>query len=313
MDLQTQLKTSEIKISTLSQQIAALDQQYTQEEEQLEKLKATQQNFMKQLSRQRESLAKQIRILYFLGKTAALKTVLNPDDVDTISRHIYYYHYLSNARSELLSEINQVLTTLNENMTIITTHEKNLKKLMLQKQQEQVQQKLAQAQREKIVVQLNTQTQNQQQQIEMLSNNQKNLQAMLVDLQTQPADITRLPFNNLHGKLQWPINGARISPAQQPGVIIKAAEGTPVHAIYGGKIIFANWLRGFGLLVIINHGNGFMSLYARNHVLYAKVGDVVKPRDVIASIGNTGGFDKSSLYFEIRQNGSPVNPSIWCR
>jgi septal ring factor EnvC (AmiA/AmiB activator) len=85
-----------------------------------------------------------------------------------------------------------------------------------------------------------------------------------------------------------------------------------VHAIYGGKIIFADWLRGFGLLIIINHGDGFMSLYARNHAIFAKVGDMVNPRDVIASIGNTGGYSTSSLYFEIRQNGLPVNPKLWC-
>jgi septal ring factor EnvC (AmiA/AmiB activator) len=163
------------------------------------------------------------------------------------------------------------------------------------------------------------QSQTKQQQLASLTMNQKALQEMLDSLQPQiSVPVSDIPFNQLHGKLQWPLKGAisaattDISDPHHGGIIIDAAEGTPVHAVYGGNVIFANWLRGFGLLVIINHGNGFMSLYARNHAIFTKVGEKVNPRDVIASIGNTGGYNKPSLYFEIRRNGAPVDATQWC-
>ncbi len=146
------------------------------------------------------------------------------------------------------------------------------------------------------------------------------LQAVLAKLQAQDEVTAQKPFNQLRHQLTWPISGPIIASygsmldvgERLSGVIIRATENTPVHAVYTGKVVFADWLRGFGLLVIINHGNGFMSLYARNHSLIAKVGDQVRQGESIATAGNTGGYTKSGLYFEIRENGVPVNPNAWC-
>lgn len=144
------------------------------------------------------------------------------------------------------------------------------------------------------------------------------MQDTLERLLTKSPIFSSTTFKQLKGKLTWPLKGAHNGiyslnePQKLNGVLISAAEGTPVHAIYGGKVIFANWLRGFGLLVIINHGDGYMSLYARNQALYAKVGDLVTQNDVIAKIGKSGGFEKSSLYFEIRRNGIAIDPRQWC-
>ena len=144
---------------------------------------------------------------------------------------------------------------------------------------------------------------------------------MLLALQRQISISYDPLFPQLRGKLKWPVRGSIIGAYGSSlgvkdrflsGVIIKSSNNTPVHSIYPGKVIFANWLRGFGLLVIVNHGNGYMSLYARNHALFSKVGDTVTPHDMIATIGNTGGFAGPSLYFEIRHNGIPVDPNLWC-
>ena len=145
---------------------------------------------------------------------------------------------------------------------------------------------------------------------------------MVTHLRTQTKEpASNRSFNDLRGKLHWPVQGkiaARfgslldVGNRRLSGTLIKASPGTAVHAIYNGKVVFANWLRGFGLLVIVNHGNGFMSLYARNQALYAKMGDQVKSGDIIATTGNSGGFSRSGVYFEIRQNGAPKNPKIWC-
>ena len=143
-----------------------------------------------------------------------------------------------------------------------------------------------------------------------------------ISLHGNDSTVSNLSFESSQGKLSWPVKGKiaahfgstlDVGTEHLSGIIIKAPLGTAVHSIYPGKVIFANWLRGFGLLIIVDHGNDYMSLYGRNRALYAKVGDHVKTGDIIATTGNSGGFDKASLYFEIRKNGSPLNPNSWCR
>ena len=97
------------------------------------------------------------------------------------------------------------------------------------------------------------------------------------------------------------------------GVLIAAKEGQPVRAVSYGRVAFADWLRGYGMLLIIAHGDGYMSLYGHNQTLYKEVGDWVEAGDVIASAGTSGGDNTSALYFEIRRNGKPTDPSKWCR
>jgi len=135
------------------------------------------------------------------------------------------------------------------------------------------------------------------------------------------APLANTAFVNLQGKLHWPTVGdvaTRFgtelgdSKLKYNGVLIQAPQGQPVHAIYNGRVIFANWLQGLGLLLIIDHGNGYMSLYGHNEALYKKVGDIVKPNDLIAAVGNSGAPGPTGLYFEIRHNGQPINPEQWC-
>jgi septal ring factor EnvC (AmiA/AmiB activator) len=134
-------------------------------------------------------------------------------------------------------------------------------------------------------------------------------------------DLSHIAFTSLQGKLSWPTAGKVLthfgaelgdSNLKYNGVLIQAPAGQPIHAIYAGRVIFANWLQGLGLLLIIDHGNGYMSLYGHNAALYKKVGDSVKPNDLIASVGDSGVPGPIGLYFEIRHNGQPVNPDAWC-
>ena len=131
------------------------------------------------------------------------------------------------------------------------------------------------------------------------------------------------PFAQTRGRLPWPINGQMIARYGTPrgddarsrwdGVLISAAAGTPVKAVHGGRVVFADWLRGSGLLVILDHGNGYLSLYGHNQSLLRQAGDIVKPGDEIATVGSSGGQAKPALYFAIRQQGRPSDPSQWCR
>ena len=131
------------------------------------------------------------------------------------------------------------------------------------------------------------------------------------------------PFAQARGKLPWPVNGRLIARYGTPrggdarttwdGVLIDAAAGSQVRAIHGGRVVFADWLRGAGLLVILDHGNGYLSLYGHNQSLLKDAGDVVKPGEAIATVGNSGGQEDAALYFAIRQQGRAIDPAQWCR
>lgn len=131
------------------------------------------------------------------------------------------------------------------------------------------------------------------------------------------------PFEKARGKLPWPVDGRLLARYGTPrgddvrtkwdGVLISAAAGSQVHAVHGGRVVFADWLRGAGLLVILDHGNGYLSLYGHNQSLLKNAGDMVKPGDAIATVGTSGGQATPALYFAIRQQGRPTDPVQWCR
>ena len=131
------------------------------------------------------------------------------------------------------------------------------------------------------------------------------------------------PFGSTRGKLPWPVDGRLLARfgesrgddarAKWDGVMISASAGSQVHAVHGGRVVFADWLRGAGLLVILDHGNGYLSLYGHNQTLLKSAGDVVKAGESISTVGNSGGQDTPALYFAIRQQGHPSDPAQWCR
>jgi septal ring factor EnvC (AmiA/AmiB activator) len=131
------------------------------------------------------------------------------------------------------------------------------------------------------------------------------------------------PFADAKGKLPWPVDGRLVARfgesrgddarATWDGVMISASAGTQVHAVHGGRVVFADWLRGAGLLVILDHGNGYLSLYGHNQSLLKDAGDIVKAGEAISTVGTSGGQDTPALYFAIRQQGRPSDPAQWCR
>jgi len=127
-------------------------------------------------------------------------------------------------------------------------------------------------------------------------------------------------FSKLRGRFRWPVNGvveirfgAPRGAGRWEGVVIRAPEGSSVRAIHPGRVIFSDWLRGYGQLIIIRHDHDFMTLYAFNQTLAKRVGDLVKAGEIIATVGNSGGRDRPGLYFAIRHRGEPINPFRWCR
>ncbi len=129
-------------------------------------------------------------------------------------------------------------------------------------------------------------------------------------------------FSTVRGKLPWPVNGRLIAHfgsargdtrSKWDGVLISSQAGTQVRAIHPGRVVFADWLRGAGLLVIVDHGDGYLSLYGHNQSILSRPGDMVQTGQAISTVGNTGGQDQAALYFAIRQKGKPADPTQWCR
>lgn len=325
VSLQQQLKLSENSLQNLQKDIARINQDQLNEQTELTHLKKQQQELQVTLTTQHQALAKQIRAAYLLGKFNEFKIFLNQEDPNTLNRRLGYYRYLTQNQAALITKLKDNLASLDQTASSIHEHQEKLKALLQQKQGEQKKQKDTQDLRQTLIGKLHDEMQSKQQQLSTLIANQQALQQAIDTIKnTQPSinSIDHRPFQQLRGQLSWPVKGTLLADfgsaldvgnQHLSGVIIKAPQGTPVHAISAGKVVFADWLRGFGLLVIINHGNGFMSLYARNQSLYVKVGDSVTSNSVIATTGNTGGYQLSSLYFEIRENGIPINPKLWCR
>jgi septal ring factor EnvC (AmiA/AmiB activator) len=162
-------------------------------------------------------------------------------------------------------------------------------------------------------------------QLKKLLQNKQQLQATIEKLNTAASSNTKFishhPFSKLHSKLPWPTQGhirhafgAQINQSELTwdGTIINAPLGQSVRAIASGRVIFAKWMAGYGLLLIINDGGGYLTLYGRNQMLLKTVGDVIQTGEKIATVGKSGGFLQPGLYFSIRYNGKAVNPGIWC-
>ncbi len=320
--IEQQLKSTEIMLGKLGNQLTRLTRALKEEQQILASLKITQQKMLTKLELQDEALASQLRAAYKLGQMQHWKIMLNQQDLTSMNRHVTYYRYLNQSRMKLISQMKENLILLSESIRASGMHQKTLEYLVAQKQRQQTIQQRTLNLRQKLIAALGMETQTKQQQVDILVANQKALQETIAKLKVQSITINGQSFDQLQGKLTWPVRGPILSSFgsllddgshRSMGVMLKSQPGTPVHAIYSGKVIFADWLRGYGLLVIINHGHSYMTLYGRNQAIYTKVGHYVKTGDVIASTGNSGGYSNASLYFEVRQNGSPVNPSTWCR
>lgn len=321
-NLQQQLKSAELAMSRLNEQITHLSQALVAEQAILSELNKTEQATQLKLKSQNDALAQQLRASYELGTQNQLKILLNQENPGAANRHLTYYKAINEARSKLIADIQQNLIVMQKTLFATRKHQQTLKNLLAEKQYQQNHQQRVLKLRQQLILALGLQTESKQQKIDSLMANQKALQETLFRLKQKEVTLNLQSFNELRGKLLWPVKGQfgasfgsliSGSSLHLNGIVIKAPMGTPVHAIYSGKVVFADWLRGFGLLVIINHGHQYMSLYARNQAIYAKPGQMIQTGDVIATTGNSGGFSSPGLYFEVRQNGSPQNPNLWCR
>ncbi len=325
--VQSQLQEVEEHIGRVTQALHKIDHDLHAGSERLDALQARERALDTTLSTQRQALARQIRASYAMGRQEQLKILLNQGDPSTVLRALVYYDYLNRSRTHRIKEALQQLETLREVRVSIDTQQQELAKL----RQRQLGQKQAlensREEREKVLAAIDSTLHDQDRKLQNMLHNEQELQQVLKALQQALSDIPMdfqdgKPFAKLKGDLPWPAGGRlldRFGDARAGGslrwrgVLISAKQGSDVRAVSRGRVAFANWMRGYGLLLIIDHGNGFMSLYGHNQSLYKDVGEWVQAGEVVASVGNSGGRNDAGLYFEIRHDGEPVNPVTWCR
>lgn len=271
------------------------------------------------------ALADQLLASYVMSRQGHLKLLLADRKPGQIGRTLAYYDYLNRARSERIEQLDQRLQVLATIERRLDQRKDDLAQTV--REQEQSQQALdkERAQRKQLAVALTQEIDSKEIELVSLGEDEKALQRLLGEIERSLSDIPpeidgSEPFAKGKGKLGWPVNGrlvtrfgsARgIGTQKWQGVEIATDAGAQVQAIASGRVAFADWLRGFGLLIIIDHGEGYMTLYGRNQSLYQEVGDWVSTGDVIASVGNSGGGGESALYFEVRHKGKPQNPLKW--
>lgn len=272
-------------------------------------------------------LSELVRTAYAMGRADGLRMLLNQEDPLRASRVISYFSYFNRERVERIRAVEASVERL---ALLAGDAEREATRLVeLAKQQEATRSRLETAKLERATVleSLERTIATGEENIASLRHDAENLRLLVEHLRQRAEiraelDVQQETFAQRRGRLAWPLLEGRIkarfgSPKEESGllwdgVLLAAREGEEVRAVYTGRVVYADWLRGFGLLLVIDHGDGYMTLYGHNEALLKEVGEWVSANEVVALSGNSGGRGDTTLYFAIRRNGDPLDPTKWC-
>ncbi|MEL0035091.1 MAG: peptidoglycan DD-metalloendopeptidase family protein [Gammaproteobacteria bacterium] len=318
---QKALKEADIAINRSNQRLRATRKSLRESQQSLKKLKQREQRLNSDKRKQQQALAKQIRTAYMNGNQEYIKLLLNQEDPAKVARSIAYYDYLNKARAEKIATLKTTIRELNQVITEIAVEETNLRELAERQQAENNNLTSLKNRRVRVVAQLEQQVTSNEKKLQEWQANELDLVSILDALKTQVAKI--IPeqalegLSQLGGKLNWPVVGKlrerfgvqrQNSTALWSGILITTDAGKEIQAIHHGRVVYSDYLRGFGLMTIIDHGDGYMSLYGHSEALFKSAGDWVEAGERIAMVGQTGGYPEPGLYFEIRHRSKAVNP-----
>jgi septal ring factor EnvC (AmiA/AmiB activator) len=323
--LQDALEKAEKEIGTVAASLRGLDKQADRSHKNIREL---QQNLVTEqlnLDKMRVTLEKELQVAYMAGKQGQIKLLLNQQEPAALGRLMVYHEYFMRARTQAMQSIRTTLERLADIERELVVQRSEIQ-VLIEQQQEKSSRLLARLwKRREILAQLQDRLSGKTARLAALETDERHLQKLVQSLQQAIKDIP-LPageydsLRSLKGKLHWPVAG-HISmhygerhfsgKMRSRGVHITSSSGADVHAIARGRVVFADWLRGFGLLMIIDHGDNYMSLYGQNRSLYREVGEWVTRDEVVAAAGNSGGQAEAGLYLELRKDGRPFNPDSW--
>jgi septal ring factor EnvC (AmiA/AmiB activator) len=322
--LSAQLRDAELGVQEARRQLEAARAQRVASEARLKDLEREHARREAELGAERGALAGELRAAYVNGREEQLKLLLNQQDPASVGRMLAYYGYFGRERAERISSIRDQLEHLALVRERIEAEGRRLEELETRQEQELAALRGAQEKRTRAVGAIEAQIKAQGGELKRLESQARGLEKLITDLRKaldNPPVAKKAPFEPLRGKLPWPVpQGKVLARFGQPraggslrwqGMLIGTERGARVRAPFAGRVAYADWLPGMGLMIVLDHGGGYLSLYGHNDQLFRKVGESVAAGDVIGSVGDSGGNDQAALYFEVRRGRQPVNPEIW--
>ena len=321
------LKNVDLRINEINHKLRDLGSRIEDVNKELSDLQDKKNETVSSLNEEQLVLAQQLRSAYFSGHEEYVKLIMNQQDPAVVSRMLVYYRYLTESRVRTISKINKHLELLNTLESAIRGRSVELKDLIGQEQQRWHSLNIAYQEQRKAVDALRGELASNEEQIQRMHNDEQELLRLIEKLQEILDELldeekTVTSFRALRGSLQLPADAKvivrfgsqrQIGNLRWKGVVLAGQLGSDIHAVYAGRVVYADWMRGFGLLLIIDHGDSYLSLYGQNESLQVEEGDWVETGQTIATMGKSGGNSKPSLYFEIRYKGKPQNPLLWTK
>jgi len=323
-----QLRQIDEQVAATARSLRDTQVKLQRERRALQELTARRADLDARLGTQREELAALLRAAYAEGESAPLKQLLAQDRVSDAARAITYHRYLQRHRQQRISTLQQELAELTALENEISARQRALESARAEQQRRARTLERDRQTRARTRARLDAQYADHNAREQALGQDARALEQLLAQLRaaaarrqdapTTPPANTAAPAPPASART-WPVAGKLVSRFDQPladgrrstGILIAAAPGTQVHAVADGQVVFSDWMTGYGMLLILDHGNGYMSLYAHNESLFKQVGDAARRGETIASVGNSGGQATHALYFELRHHGKPVNPGQW--
>jgi len=322
--LSAQLRDAELGVQEARRRLEALRAQRIESESRLKELEREQAERDRELAAERGALAGELRAAYVNGREEQLKLLLNQQDPAEFGRMLAYYGYFGRARADRIGNIRDKLEHLALVREKIAAENDRLQGLESQQEAELATLRSVQQQRTQTVKAIESQIKTRGGELQRLESQAKGLEKLIADLRKALRNVPvakQAPFEPLRGKLPWPVQqGKVLARFGQPraggsmrwqGMLIGTDRGARVRAPFAGRVVYADWLPGMGLMIVLDHGGGYLSLYGHNEQVFHGVGDAIAAGDVIGSVGDSGGHNQPALYFEVRRGREPVNPENW--
>lgn len=320
---QSAVQEAEQQISLIHRRLREISAQRQAGQARRNTLSAQRDELLGQLGHEQTALAGQVRAAYVAGREERLKLLLNQEDPARLGRMMVYYDYFNRMRARTIDRVSGQILALQEVDAKLEQEIARLGQLEKERTEELARLEKARSQRAEAVASLDQDLASKGTQVAQLEEQARVLEKLVQELRTVLGEFpvqAQEPFARLRGKLAWPVSGRLLADFGQPragqrikwnGVLVGTRQGSEIRAIYHGRVAYADWLPGMGLLVILEHGDGYMSLYGHNDTLYVSAGDWVAPGDVMAIAGDSGGRAEPALYFEIRKGKLSENPHRW--
>jgi septal ring factor EnvC (AmiA/AmiB activator) len=323
--LSVDLRAAELSVGQARAEMVRIGREYSDRSERRVALNTDKTQQQRALNDERLALAGQLRAAYLIGREEPLKLLLAARDPLRNGRMFTYYSYFGRARARQIADIQTHVQRLDELDTELAQQQTELATLKGAQQSQLTQLERSRGERQRVLASLESETRTREQNLARLKSQQADLEQLFKELnrslKSVPPPDTATAFGRLRGQLPWPVAGritaafgdTRASGVKWDGLVVATERGAPVKAVSAGRVVYADWLPGLGLLAIIDHGEGYLSLYGHNERLYKAAGESVAAGQVIAAAGDTGGRPEPELYFEIRRAGRPVDPRPWFR